>query len=94
MFLVGGGIFGGLGPLILGLYVDRTIRMDRANVPRYVLISPVCRVVEVLVAMSCRSASPSGPIFLYQDRSIRWEAMFCPLLSRFVELSRCVRGLK
>lgn len=54
----------------------------------------MCMGVEVLAAMSWRSASPSGPIFLYQDRSIRWEAMFCPLLSRFAELSRCTRGLK
>lgn len=44
--------------------------------------------------MSWRSASPSGPIFLYQDRSIRWEAIFCPESKRFVELSRWVRGLK
>lgn len=58
------------------------------------MISPTCRVVEVLVARSCRSASPSGPIFLYQDRSIRCEANFCPLFSRFVEVRRCVRGLK
>lgn len=52
------------------------------------------KVVEVLVAMSWRSASPSGPIFLYQDRSIRWEASFCPLFRRFVELRRWDRGLK
>ena len=52
------------------------------------------RVVEVLVAMSCRLASPSGPIFLYQDRSIRLEAIFCPVLSSFVELNRWVSGLK
>lgn len=58
------------------------------------MISPVWKVVEVLVAMSCRSASPSGPIFLYQDRSIRCEAIFCPLFSRFVELRRCISGLK
>lgn len=50
--------------------------------------------VEVLVAMSCRSASPSGPIFLYQDRSIRCVAIFCPLFSSFVELRRCISGLK
>ena len=52
------------------------------------------RVVEVLVARSCRSASPSGPIFLYQDRSIRCEAIFCPLFRSFVEVRRCVNGLK
>lgn len=40
--------------------------------------------VEVLVAMSCKSAMPSGPIFLYQDKSIRWEASFCPLSRSFV----------
>ena len=51
-------------------------------------------VVEVLEAMSCRSASPSGPIFLNQDRSIRCEAIFCPLFRSFVELRRCIRGLK
>lgn len=58
------------------------IRMDSAKDARYVLISPVCRVVEVLAALSCRVASPSGPIFLYQDRSIRWDAIFCPVVSR------------
>lgn len=52
------------------------------------------RVVEVLDAIIWRSASPSGPIFLYQDRSIRWEASFCPLFSRFVELRRWDRWLK
>lgn len=31
---------------------------------------------------------------MYQDRSIKWEASFCPLCSRFVELRRWVRGLK
>lgn len=50
--------------------------------------------VEALVAISCRLASPSGPSFLYQDRSIRWEAMFWPPLRRFVVLRRCTRGLK
>lgn len=52
------------------------------------------RVVEVLVIVSWRSATPSGPIFLYQERSIRWEAIFCPLFNRARELRRCVRGLK
>lgn len=52
------------------------------------------RGVEVLAAIICRSASPSGPIFLYQERSIRWEAIFCPLFSRLVVLERCVRRLK
>lgn len=50
--------------------------------------------VEVLAAMSCKSASPSGPIFLYQDRSIRWEAIFWPLFSSFMEVRRCVKWLK
>lgn len=52
------------------------------------------RLIEVLVAMSWRSASPSGPNLLYQDRSIRCEAIFCPVPSRFTELSRWVRELK
>ena len=50
--------------------------------------------MEVLAARSCRSARPSGPIFLYQDRSMRWEAMLCPPFSSFVEVRRCVSGLK
>lgn len=50
--------------------------------------------VEVLAAMVCRLASPSGPIFLYQDKSTRWLAIFCPELSRVRELGRWVRGLK
>lgn len=54
----------------------------------------MCRVVEALVAVSWRSASPSGPIFLYHDRSMRWEAIFCPLFRRIVELGRWVRRLK
>lgn len=70
------------------------MRMERAKDPRYVLISPVWKEVEVLVAMSCKLASPSGPIFLYQDRSIRREAIFCPLFSSFVEARRCIRWLK
>lgn len=47
-----------------------------------------------MVAISCRWASPSGPSILYQERSIRWEAMFCPPLRRLVMLRRWVRGLK
>lgn len=50
--------------------------------------------VAVLAAISCKLASPSGPSILYQERSIRWEAMFCPLLRRLVILRRWVRGLK
>lgn len=50
--------------------------------------------VEVLVAISWRSASPSGPIFLYQERSTRWEAIFWPLFKRVEELKRWVKGLK
>ena len=52
------------------------------------------RGVGVLVIVSWRLASPSGPIFLYQDKSIRWEAIFCPLFSEIKELRRCIRGLK
>lgn len=50
--------------------------------------------VEVLAVMVCRLARPSGPIFLYHDRSIRWLAIFCPVLSSAVELGRWVRRLK
>lgn len=50
--------------------------------------------VEVLDAVSCRLASPSGPTFLYQDRSVRWVAIFCPVFRRFVEHRRWVRMLK
>lgn len=50
--------------------------------------------VEALAAMVCRSASPSGPIFLYQERSTRWLAIFCPEFSRARELGRWVKGLK
>lgn len=70
------------------------IRVDRAKVARYDLISPVWRVVEVLVALSWIEASPSGPIFLNQDRSIKWVAIFCPLFRSFVELRRWISGLK
>lgn len=31
---------------------------------------------------------------MYQDRSIRWDAIFCPLFSRVVEARRWDRGLK
>lgn len=31
---------------------------------------------------------------MYQDRSIRWDAIFCPLFSRFVEAGRWDKGLK
>lgn len=44
--------------------------------------------VAVLDAVSCRLASPSGPSILYQERSIRWEAMFCPPLRKLVMLRR------
>lgn len=54
----------------------------------------MCKGVEVLAAVSWRLARPSGPIFLYQDRSIRWEAIFCPLLSRLREAGRCIKWLK
>lgn len=58
------------------------------------MIRPECRDVVVLVAISCRLASPSGPSSFSQDRSTRWEAIFCPPASRLVVLNRCVRGLK
>lgn len=50
--------------------------------------------VEALDAVSCKLASPSGPSILYQDRSIRWEAIFCPPLRNLVMLKRWTRGLK
>ena len=50
--------------------------------------------MEALVVVSCMLANPSGPNSLYQDRSMRWEAMFCPPVSRFVTLNRCISGLK
>lgn len=50
--------------------------------------------VVALDAISCRLASPSGPNSLYQERSTRWEAMFCPPASRIFTFERCVRGLK
>lgn len=58
------------------------------------MIKPGWREVAVLAAIICRLASPSGPNILYQERSIRWEAIFWPPLSRFVVVERCVRGLK
>ena len=58
------------------------------------MIRPEWREVAVLVAISCRLASPSGPRVLYQDRSIRCEAMFCPPLRRLVMVRRWIRGLK
>lgn len=73
---------------------DRIIRIDSAEDPRYALISPLWRVVEVLVAIVCKLARPSGPAFLNQDRSIRWLAIFCPVFNRLMELRRWVRGLK
>ena len=69
-------------------------RIDRAKDPRYVLISPVCRVVEIFVTICCRSASPLGPIFLYQNRSVRWRANFCPWFNRLVVLERWASSLK
>lgn len=36
----------------MGLYIDRMMRIDRANELRYVLINPEWSVVEVLVAIS------------------------------------------
>lgn len=48
----------------------------------------------VLAAIRCRLANPSGPRVLYQDKSIKCEAMFCPPLRRLNVLRRWVRGLK
>lgn len=48
----------------------------------------------VLAVVACRLASPSGPSSLYQDRSMRWEAMFWPPVRRVFVLDRCVSGLK
>lgn len=50
--------------------------------------------VEALAAVNCRLARPSGPIFLYQDKSTRCEAIFWPPARRLVVLRRCIRGLK
>lgn len=58
------------------------------------MIRPEWKRVAVLVAISCKWASPSGPIILYQERSIRCEAMVCPPLSKLVMLRRWARGLK
>lgn len=44
--------------------------------------------MEILDAVSCRLANPSGPSILYQDRSIRCEAIFCPPLKILVMLKR------
>ena len=52
------------------------------------MIRPVWKEVAVFDAIICRLASPSGPISLYQERSIRWEAMFWPLLNSFVVMNR------
>lgn len=57
-------------------------------------MSPVCSEAVVLAAVCWRLARPSGPIFLYQDRSVRLWAIFCPLLSSIAELGRWVRKLK
>lgn len=58
------------------------------------MIRPECREVEVLVAINWRLANPSGPSSLYHDKSMRWEAVFCPQASMFVVARRCVSGLK
>lgn len=55
---------------------------------------PLWREVEISDDVRCRSANPSGPNFLYQDRSISWVAIFWPGWRRFKELDRCIRGLK
>lgn len=58
------------------------------------MIRPVWSDVEILLIVRCRSARPSGPIFLYHAMSIRWEAIFCPLSRRIIGLDRCISGLK
>lgn len=78
----------------MGYNSAKATRMESAEDPRYALISPLCSGVEVLVVVACRLARPSGPIFLYQDRSIRWLAIFCPRFKRVLEPRRWVRGLK
>lgn len=50
--------------------------------------------VATLAADICRLARPSGPSSLYQERSTRWEAMFCPPVRNVFMLRRCVKGLK
>lgn len=70
------------------------IKMDNADDPRYVLISPLCSVVEVLVAVICRRARPSGPVFFNHEESIKWLAIFCPVFNRKEEVGRCIRWLK
>lgn len=55
---------------------------------------PVWAVVEVLDARSCVFASPSGPSFLYQNRSMRCKAIFCPVSSAFMGVMRWVSRLK
>ena len=57
-------------------------------------MSPVCIRVMALLAATCSSARPSGPIFLSQERSIRCRAMFCPFSRRVLEQNRWIRGLK
>lgn len=54
----------------------------------------MCIEVAALLAATCSSARPSGPIFLSQERSIKCRAMFCPFSNRFLEKNRCTRGLK
>lgn len=55
---------------------------------------PVWAIVEVLDARSCVLASPSGPSFLYQKRSMRCKAIFCPLFSAFMGVMRWMSRLK
>lgn len=58
------------------------------------MIRPEWKAVAALVVVICKLASPSGPSILYQERSIRWEAMFCPPLRKLVMLRRWIKGLK
>lgn len=54
----------------------------------------MCARVAALLAATCSSARPSGPIFLSQERSIRCRATFCPFSSRVLEQNRWISGLK
>lgn len=82
----------------MGLRVDKMMmRTDRAKDPKQVLISPVCRVKSSSCCEQQQSspACPPGPIFCYQDRSVRCEAIiFCLPFTSSGELRWCLGGLK
>lgn len=58
------------------------------------MISPGCAWVMAFAIVCWRLARPSGPRSLYQERSIRWEAIFWPPVSIVFVLMRCIVGLK